>query len=146
MNIPGTARTFDVIGENIHTTRVLLKKGQRFTAQGDEEAVRYVSTDGQEQLLRIPDSAKDGQDYAEGRIKHVKIAIQMAMEGGPDEEFGLSYLAALIRNQEVAGADFLDLNVDEASLNRGEQEEAMAWLTAFVQSKSELPISVDETR
>ena len=136
---------FVVIGENIHTTRVVLKKGPRFTAEGDGEAVRFVSVDGEERLLRIPSSAKVGQDYANGQIKHVKIAIRLAMEGGPDEESGLSYLAALIKNQEAAGADFLDLNVDEASLDRGEQEEAMAWLAAFVQTESDLPISVDSS-
>jgi len=78
-----------VIGENIHTTGVVLKKGPRFTAEGDEEAVRFVSADGEERLPRIPGSAKVGQDYAKVRVKHGKIAIRMAIEGVPDEEFGL---------------------------------------------------------
>ena len=118
---------FVVIGENIHTTRVVRKKGPRFSGEGDEEAVRFVSADGEERLLRIPSSVKVGQDYANGQIKHVKIAIRLAMEGGPDEESGLLYLGALIENQEAPGADFLHFIVDEASLDRGEQEEARAW-------------------
>ena len=118
---------FVVIGENIHTTRVVLKTGPRFTAEGDEEAVRFVSADGEERLPRIPGSAKVGQDYAKVRIKHGKFTIRVAMEGGPDEESGLLYLGALIENQEAPGADFLHFIVDEASLDRGEQEEARAW-------------------
>ena len=136
---------FVTIGENIHTTRVVLKKGPRFTAEGDQESVKFVSVDGEDQLLTIPDSAKVGQDYTEGRIKHVKIALRMAMDGGLHEESGRSYLAALVKNQEAAGADFLDLNVDEVSFNREEQEAAMAWLTNFVQTETDLPLSIDSS-
>ena len=83
-----------VIGENIHATGVVLKQGPRFTAEGDEEAVRFVSADGEERLPRIPGSAMVGQDYGKVRVKYGKIAIQMPIEGVPDEEFGLSHLAA----------------------------------------------------
>ena len=145
MKIPNHPEHFVAIGENIHTTRVISKKGQRFDSEGNQESVRFVSVDGEDRLLPIPDSAKVGQDYSAGRIKHVKIAIQMAMDGGRDRETGRSYLAAMARNQERAGADFLDLNVDEISLDRKDQEQAMAWLVDFAQDHSDLPVSVDSS-
>ena len=145
MKSPKQPGRFVAIGENIHTTRVVLKKGPRFATEGLQESVRFVAVDGEERLLTIPDSAKVGQDYSGGRIKHVKIAIQMAMGGGRDQETGCSYLASMVRSQELAGADFLDLNVDEISLYRADQEQAMAWLVGFVQANSDLPVSVDSS-
>ena len=82
---------FVVIGENIHTTRVVLKTGPRFTAEGDEEAARFVSADGEERLPRIPGSAKVGQDYAKVRIKHGKFTPGMHIPVVPYEHFKLSY-------------------------------------------------------
>ena len=145
MKSPNQPEHFIAIGENIHTTRVVSKKGPRFATEGLQESVRFVAVDGEERLLSIPDSAKVGQDYSGGWIKHVKIAIQIAMGEGRDQETGCSYLAAMARNQELAGADFLDLNVDEISLDRKDQEQAMAWLVGFVQANSDLPVSVDSS-
>ena len=136
MKSPNQPEHFIAIGENIHTTRVVSKKGPRFATEGLQESVRFVAVDGEERLLSIPDSAKVGQDYSGGWIKHVKIAIQIAMGEGRDQETGCSYLAAMARNQELAGADFLDLNVDEISLDRKDQEQAMAWLVGSTPSVS----------
>ena len=126
---------FIVIGENIHTTRIVLRRGKRVTAtDSGQEAVKYTTADGERRLLPIPEAVTRTQDYEEGRVKHVKIAVQAAM--GDDEEaapIGMDYLLRLVQRQEQAGADFLDLNVDEISLKPAEQCEAMAWLVKTVQ-------------
>ncbi len=139
------ARDFIVIGENIHASRVVLKKGKRFVAEGDRRAIRFTAVDGAEQQFEIPDWARSGQDYDEGRIKHVKIAVQTAMNGERDAEVALSYLEQLAVSQERAGATFLDINVDEVSPNRARQEETLVWLVDSVQSMTPLPISVDSS-
>ena len=145
MSASGPAREFIIIGENVHTTRVLLKRGARIVADGDAEYIRFATADGEERLLEIPDWAKSGQDYDEGRIKHIKIAVRMAMEGGGRATEAMTYLRRLVERQQEAGASFLDLNVDEVSLSRTEQQEAMAWLVDTVQSISTLPVSVDSS-
>jgi hypothetical protein len=130
MNIPGTERAFVVIGENIHTTRVLLRKGKLV---GDDpngvESIRFRDGDNNRRFLHIPEDVKKTQDYEEGRVKHLKIAIQQAMQ---DSEDGLDYLKRQIQRQEDAESDFLDLNVDEISLKEEEQKEAMRWLVKKV--------------
>jgi 5-methyltetrahydrofolate--homocysteine methyltransferase len=137
---------FHIIGENIHTTRVVLKRGKRFYEDGDIEGVTYTTASGEDRLLPISDAAKRGQDYEEGRIKHVKIAVEAAM--GDDEsarDEGLSYIRYLVDRQEQAGATFLDINVDEISIKLEGQKAAMDWLVGTVQSMTKLPVAVDSS-
>ena len=138
---------FVIVGENVHTTRIVMRRGKLVTETDDgQEAVRYTSVDGERRHLIIPEAVKSTQDYEEGRVKHVKIAVLAAMSGeaGAAEE-GMHYLRRLVRRQEDAGADFLDLNVDEISLKLDEQKEAMAWLVQTVQGMTEVPVSVDSS-
>lgn len=137
---------FQIIGENIHTTRVVLKRGKRFYSEGDVEGVTYTTAAGEDRLLPISEAAKRGQDYEEGRIKHVKIAVEAAM--GDDESLrdeGLSYIRYLVDRQVQAGATFLDINVDEISIKLEGQKAGMEWLVDTVQSMSSLPVAVDSS-
>jgi hypothetical protein len=118
MKPQGLNKEFFVIGENIHTTRVLLRQGKLVTTlESGEEAVRYTTVLGETRFLVIPDEVKGRQDYQEGRVKHIMIAIKSAMSGSePRATEGMTYLRTLVEKQLRAGADFLDLNVDEISL------------------------------
>lgn len=142
-NNPGN---YIAIGENIHTTRVLLRKGKRIAESDGQEVILYQAVDGSSRQLHIPDSVKTTQDYDEGRVKHVKIALAAAMAGsGEEAENSLAYLRALAHHQEQAGATFLDINVDEFSLKSSEQKSAMQWLVGAVQKMSDLPLSIDSS-
>ena len=133
---------FIIIGENMHATRVFLRKGKRITTDPDgNEAVSYREG-GEERFLRIPDAVKTTQDYEEGRVKHIQVAIRAAMAG--DDE-GHRYLRSVIERQERAGAGFLDLNVDEISVKLAEQQEAMRFLVHTVAGTSNLPLSIDSS-
>ena len=134
------------IGENIHATRVALRKGQRIAERAGTEAILYRTAAGEERALAVTEAAKKTKDYEEGRVKHVQIAIETAMEtavGDPAE--GLRYLEALVRHQERAGAAFLDLNVDEMSPKLEVQTGAIAWLAGTVQGMTDLPLSIDSS-
>ncbi|MDE3000839.1 MAG: dihydropteroate synthase [Gemmatimonadota bacterium] len=147
MKLEGRDGEFIVIGENIHTTRVVLRKG-RLVVKNPEglEAVRYYDTCKRRRFLTIPDDFKRTQDYEEGRVKYVKIAVQSAMSGlASQADEGLAYLRRMVQRQVYAGADYLDLNVDEVSLRLDEQKKAMRWLVGAVQEASPVPISVDSS-
>ena len=137
-----------VIGENIHCTRVALRKGRRIAERDGAEAILYRSADGEERALPVTAQAKRTRDYEEGRVKHVQVAIETAM-GGADEAGdpaeGVRYIEALVRHQERAGAAFLDLNVDEISPRLPLQTGAMAWLAETVQGLTDLPLSIDSS-
>lgn len=139
----GLSHDFVVIGENIHTTRVVMRKGKLVETLPDgQEAVRYSTATGEIRHLPIPKEMQDRQDFQEGRVKHVMVAIQAAMRGEPE---GHTYLRAMIEKQIGAGADFLDLNVDEISLKPAEQIKAMQWLVGMVEPASSVPLSIDSS-
>jgi 5-methyltetrahydrofolate--homocysteine methyltransferase len=148
MKIKGLEKAFIAIGENVHTTRIVLRRGKLVANRPDDgaEAVRFTGAEGQRRYLVIPEDIKRTQDYEEGRVKHVKIAIQAAMsDREPEAAEGMAYLERLVRRQKEAGADFLDLNVDEISLKPEEQQEAIQWLVQTVQEMSSTPLSVDSS-
>ena len=140
-----TAEDFTVIGENIHTTRIVLRKGKRFAIRQGVEGVKFVSENGEPGFLPISDSMLTSQAYKEGRIKHVALAVEAAMSDGPHADLGHEYLLRIVLDQERTGAHYLDVNVDEISLKTAEQRRAMAWLVGYVRSLTDLPISVDSS-
>jgi 5-methyltetrahydrofolate--homocysteine methyltransferase len=143
----GQNKEFFVIGENIHTTRVVLRQGKLVTTlESGKEAVRYTTVAGEARYLVIPDAMKGRQDYQEGRVKHIMIAVKSAMSGiEPQATEGLMYLRTLVEKQIRAGADYLDLNVDEISLKLEEQKAAMRWLVRAIEPLSTVPLSIDSS-
>ena len=145
MNIPGTDRPFFVIGENIHTTRVVLRKGKLIgpDPQG-VESVRFRDANNKRRFLQIPEAVKTTQDYEEGRVKHLKIAVQQAMLGNED---ALDYLRRQVQRQEAAGTDFLDLNVDEISRSSPQSgKRPCAGLVQAVSAMSQTPLAIDSSQ
>jgi 5-methyltetrahydrofolate--homocysteine methyltransferase len=143
----GLDKNFVVIGENIHATRVLLRPGKHVvTAPSGEEAIRYTSTSGETRYLVIPEEIKRRQDYQEGRVKHVAVAVRDATSGvEPLAREGQEYLRTLAERQIKTGADFLDINVDEVSLRHKEQLAAMCWVVRFLEGLSSIPLSIDSS-
>jgi len=147
MKVQGLNKQFWVIGENIHTTRSLLREGKLVvTAPAGVEAVRYTTIGGETRYLPILEEFKSRQDYQEGRVKHVMVAIRAAMfHGGEIAAEGMRYLQNLVEKQVKAGADYLDLNVDEFSWNREEQKAAMSWLVRAIEPHAPVPLSIDSS-
>lgn len=137
---------FTVIGENVHTSRVVLRGG-RHTATGPDgcEAIRFVDVTGTDRLLPIPEGLHADQAYAGGRVKLVKAAILAGMSGGSDAEAGLAFVRALAMRQEAAGADYLDLNVDEVATDPDRQRAAMRWLVAAIEPVVGIPLALDSS-
>ena len=138
---------FTIIGENIHATRVVLRKGRRVVTLDDgREAMPFKGDSGEQRHLLVPESYKSTQPYERGQIKHFMIAIMKGIGVDPDEqEEGAAYVRAEVRRQISAGARFLDLNVDEVSPDLSVQRRAMKWLVSVVQEVSSVPVSVDSS-
>jgi cobalamin-dependent methionine synthase I len=137
---------FVVVGENIHTTRVVRRNAP--VVEADEhgrEAIAFTDEHGAARHLPVSEAEQRTQEYEEGRIKHVRTALRLAMEEGDDAEAALAYLRALAKHQVDAGAAFLDVNVDEVSLKLDEQIEAMRWLVGVIGPFSEVPLSIDSS-
>lgn len=138
---------FTIIGENIHATRVLLRKGRRVTVLEDgTEAVIYKDGSGGTSYLKVPESYKRTQPYEQGQIKHFMIAVLKGIGEDPvEQDEGRAYIHHGVRRQVPKGAHYLDLNVDEVSPKIEIQMKAMQWLVKTVQEVSPLPPSVDSS-
>jgi len=137
---------FVVIGENVHTTRVLRLDGPEIGPDGEgRESILFTDVEGGSRTLPIPGSEKELQPYLEGRAKHVRIAVQAAMNETDDAEVAGAYLETIVRRQVDAGAHYLDVNVDEVSHRLPEQIATMRWLVSFVQSRTDTPLAIDSS-
>jgi hypothetical protein len=137
---------FIVIGENIHTSRVVKRDGVRIgeTADGDA-AVRVPLPDGGEGLLAVQGQIRDTREFAAGRVKHVMAAVLEGVSGGPDAELAKTYVRWMAARQIAGGASYLDLNVDEYSPDVDGRLAAMTWLVPVVGPVSSVPLSIDSS-
>ena len=143
-----TNSSFTIVGENIHTTRVLRTDGKRVTKdESGTEFVNYRDINGDISFMYIPDSFKDTQVYKQGRVKHFMIAVTLGMSDSAEERIqGENYILAEIQRQESKGSHFLDLNVDEISYKIDIQKAAIAWLVEFYSARAKVPPSIDSSR
>ena len=142
-----SAEDFITIGENIHTTRVVLRNGRRVRTLGDgTEGVPFKDEHGNDLFLSIPDSFKEQQPYRLNQVKHFMIAVWKGVNGDDeDQAVGTAYIHREVRRQTKAGASFLDLNVDEVSPYLDIQKRSMEWLVQTVEAVSTLPSSIDSS-
>ncbi len=134
-----------IIGENIHASRVVLtpeRKGKKTRLLEDGRVGLVAPDSGGERLMILPDGYKETPEYTQGKIKHVRAAVELGMMG--DEE-GLHYLQSLAQSQIDAGASFLDVNVDEISPNPDQQINAMSWTAKVLSEFSSVPLSIDSS-
>ncbi|MEX1173363.1 MAG: dihydropteroate synthase [Chloroflexota bacterium] len=141
-----TPPPFIIIGENIHTSRVVKRDGVRIgeTASGDA-AVRVPLPDGGEELLVVQPAIRDTREFASGRVKHVMAAVLEGVTGGADAELAATYVRWMAARQIAGGASYLDLNVDEYSPDVDGRLAAMAWLVPIVGPVSSVPLSIDSS-
>lgn len=139
------SRPFIVIGENIHATRVLLRSGARVVSLPDSmPALPFTDDDGTDRLLPIPGPALEGSGEKQ-KVKHVKAAVLAGLAGGPHAELGRGYVRFLARRQADAGADYLDLNVDEVGNDLETRIAAMRWLVAAVEDATRAALALDSS-
>jgi len=140
-----TVPPFVVIGENIHTSRVVRVDGSRIgqTASG-QPAVRVPVDDG-EALLPVSPVIQETREFKSGRVKHVMAAVLEGTIGGPHADLAAAYVRWMAARQVAGGAAYLDLNVDEISPDVDGRLEAMAWLVDVVGPVSTVPLSIDSS-
>ncbi|HXH96424.1 MAG TPA: dihydropteroate synthase [Gaiellaceae bacterium] len=136
---------FTVVGENVHATRIVRRADPRVgTDELGREAIAFVDAAGASRWLPVSESEQESANYVEGKIKHVRLALRTALAGDEAEAAtALAYLETIVRGQLDSGADFVDLNVDEVSLELSEQIDAMRWLVRTVTTWTASPVAVD---
>jgi 5-methyltetrahydrofolate--homocysteine methyltransferase len=137
---------FRIIAENIHTSRSVLRQGRRVTQVDGVDAVEYRGESGTPRYLRVPEHFRQTQAYEQGQIKHMMVAVWKGVHGDEaEQQEGAEYIWHEAKRQIVAGARFLDLNVDEVSPMLDEQIRSMRWLVRTVQHVATVPPSIDSS-
>ena len=141
------AGEFIVVGENIHTTRIVLRNGKRHKIlKNDDEIILYTDSDGSTKNIPVPEWFKKTQPYEQGQIKHFMIAVLEAINGDKKTQRECaSFVQSEALRQISAGADYLDLNIDEVSYKLEIQKQAMRWLVNTVAEVSTVPLSIDSS-
>jgi 5-methyltetrahydrofolate--homocysteine methyltransferase len=141
-----TGSPFLVVGENIHATRVVNRAG-RHAAELDDGtvAIAFDAPDGSRELLPVHPDIAAGRDFAAGRIKHVASALRWGLEGGAQADVAAAYVRSLAGRQVAAGADWLDLNVDEVAADSAMRARAMTWLVEVVEGSATVPVAIDSS-
>jgi hypothetical protein len=139
---------FHVIGENIHATRVVLRSGRHVAAGPDgRESLAFVTAAGDERFLAIHGAVRETRDFVAGKVKHVQAAVIAILQGmEPDASNARAYVEALARCQVGAGADYIDINVDEVAKEIPTQQAAMRIFVGIVEALGMVPPSLDSSR
>jgi cobalamin-dependent methionine synthase I len=138
--------SYIIVGENIHCTRVRLTSGKFVESMPDGSFALVFSEKGETRHLPIPASVVDGDDFKSNKVRHVAVAIQQGLYGSPEEkDLGKRYIQAMAVEQEAHGAWFLDLNVDEFSMDEEEKLRAVKWAADVIQEVASIPLSIDSS-
>ena len=141
-----TKGNYIIVGENIHCTRIRLATGKFVTTMKDGRSALTFKEGVETRYMPIPEVFTSGEEWKNGKIKHVQAAIRQGMYGsGEDAEAGKAYLRAMALEQTAAGAWFLDVNVDEFSMDLDEKIKAIEWTAAVLQSTAGVPLSIDSS-
>ncbi len=145
MRLDRVGQPFLVIGENIHATRVVRRAGRHAVELPDGAVGIGFDDAGERRVLPVHPALAAAKDYANGRIKHVASAIRWGLDAGDHADTAAAYIRVMAARQEAAGADWLDLNVDEVSADSGTRAEAIAWLVTTVEASARVPVAIDSS-
>jgi 5-methyltetrahydrofolate--homocysteine methyltransferase len=140
------AKTFIVVGENIHCTRVYKVGGTFVKTLADGASAIVYGGPRETRYLPVPSVFQEHADWAAGKVKHCAVAAWQGLYGDQAARAAAAdYLQFLAQRQEAAGAAFLDVNVDEFGDDVAERCRAMAWVADAIQRKTRIPLSIDSS-
>jgi hypothetical protein len=139
-------RTFIIVGENIHCTRIYKVGGNFVKTLDNGQSVIVYGGKADARHLPVPAVFTQGADWQAGKVKHCAVAVWQGFHGdAAGKAAATDYLQFLAQRQESNGAAFLDVNVDEYSTDVPERCRAIKWVAEVVQRKSRLPLSIDSS-
>lgn len=130
-------RILDIIGENFNTSRRIRATSPRIVKDNDVVKLTYTNLDGELSSLDITDLYPDDPAaLKKTQITHVAQAMRIK---------DMDYIAWLILRQVKAGANIIDICVDEISVDADERREWMRWIIPVVQKIVDVTFAVDSS-
>lgn len=130
-------RVLQIIGENFNTTRRIKPTSPRVVHDAGKVGVSYFGPDGARRLLDVtPIYPTDPAKLRVFQIPHVAHAVRTK---------DVDYIAWLINSQTSAGANIIDLCVDEIDVDPDVRHRTMAWLVPVAQKITDAVIAIDSS-
>jgi len=130
-------KVFDIIGENFNTTRRIKGTSPRVVQAGGKTGLSYTDLAGANRMLDISSIyPTDPAKLRSFQIPHVAHAMRTK---------DLTYIAWLIQAQVSAGANIIDLCVDEIAIDPQERHRWMEWMVPTAQSVTDAVIAIDSS-
>ena len=132
-----TDKVFDIIGENFNTTRRLKTTSPRVVHEGGKVGVSYTGADGSRKLLDVTDIwPADPAKLRTFQVPHVAHAVRTQ---------NVDYIAWIINSQVAAGANIIDLCVDEIAVDPAIRHKTMIWLVPVAQKITDAILAIDSS-
>ena len=151
-------RAFAIIGENVHATRSLSRKGRHLVGAEGAESIAFVDASGTDRTLLLAEPIRASAEFGAGKVKHIRNALLLGLggdEAAPHDvtgtvdaeaaQAGRDYLLAAALRQERAGAHYIDVNVDEVADDPGVRAVAMDWLVRLLEPALAVPLALDSS-
>jgi 5-methyltetrahydrofolate--homocysteine methyltransferase len=135
--VPMSKHILDIIGENFNTTRRLKPTSPRVVQDGGKVGVSYAGPDDSKRLLDITEIwPSDPAKLRTFQIPHVAHAVRKK---------DIDYIAWVINSQVAAGANIIDLCVDEIAVDPAVRHQTMTWLVPVAQKITDAIIAIDSS-
>jgi hypothetical protein len=126
-----------IIGENFNTTRRIKPTSPRVVHDAGKVGISYSGPDASRRLLDVTSIyPTDPAKLRVFQIPHVAHAVRTK---------DVDYIAWLIRSQTSAGANIIDLCIDEIDVNPEVRHRTMAWLVPIAQKITDAVIAIDSS-
>ncbi len=126
-----------IIGENFNATRKIKATSPRVVTEDGKIGIGYVDLDGNQSLLDCTDIVpEDPAERNSFMIPHIGQALRT------DDQ---KYITWAIKNQELHGANVIDLCVDEMSVYPEERYEWIQKLVRMAQGITDTVVAVDSS-
>jgi cobalamin-dependent methionine synthase I len=126
-----------IIGENFNATRKIKVTSPKVFNEDGKFGIAYTDLNGTKKLLDCTDIfPEDPNEQKTFLVPHIAQALRTK---------NMDYIRWIIASQEAAGANIIDLCVDEMSVYPEERYEWIRWLVTTAQSITDTIVSIDSS-
>jgi len=131
------SKVLDVIGENFNTSRRIKATSPRVVKDGDQVKLSYVNLKGETDFLDVTSIyPKDPDQIKKTQLTHVAQAMHTK---------NMDYIEWVILRQIEAGANIIDICVDEICVDEEERHNWMRWIIPVVQKMADVTFAIDSS-
>jgi cobalamin-dependent methionine synthase I len=130
-------RTLDIIGENFNSSRRLRTSSPRIVREEGNVGVSYPGPDGAVRVIDVTEIwPSDPAELRRFLVPYVGQAVKAK---------NIDFMRYVIQSQIDAGANIIDLCIDDIYLDPDERRDCMRWLVPVAQGIADVTFAIDSS-